>query len=188
MLKMKSTDLKLVSELMKNSRRSDRELARVLGISQPTVTRARVRLEKEGYIKEYTLIPDFKKLGFHIMAMIFLKLSHPLSSKEREEMFQGALQPGQNGMPSFFMAMDGIGMNQDMVIVSFFRNFSEYASYIQSTRSEMTNKLKPFVHTEGVTSFLMNLDGDAHYQQMTFSRMATQMQSVLDMSETPGKP
>jgi DNA-binding Lrp family transcriptional regulator len=40
---------------MKNSRRSDRELALVLGISQPTVTRLRTRLEKEGIIKEYTM-------------------------------------------------------------------------------------------------------------------------------------
>lgn len=185
---MKNTDLKLVSELMKNSRRSDRELARALGVSQPTVTRARVRLEKEGYIKEYTLIPDFKKLGFHIMAMIFLKLSHPLSSKEREEMLKGALQLDQNGIPNFFLVMDGIGMNQDLVIVSFFKNFSEYASYIQSTRTEMTNKLKPFVHTEGVTSFLMNLDGSDHYQQMTFSRMANQLQKSSDINETSGKP
>jgi DNA-binding Lrp family transcriptional regulator len=48
---------------MKNSRKSDRQLARAIGTSQPTVTRIRSRLEKEGYIKEYTMIPDFGKLG-----------------------------------------------------------------------------------------------------------------------------
>jgi DNA-binding Lrp family transcriptional regulator len=34
-----NVELRLISELMQNSRRSDRELARALGISQPTVTR-----------------------------------------------------------------------------------------------------------------------------------------------------
>lgn len=44
---MKETELKLVSELMKNSRRSDRELARAMGVSQPTVSRMIRKLEKE---------------------------------------------------------------------------------------------------------------------------------------------
>jgi DNA-binding Lrp family transcriptional regulator len=55
-MKRQKLDLKLIAELMKNSKQSDRELAKKLGVSQPTVTRTRTRLEKEGYIKEYTLI------------------------------------------------------------------------------------------------------------------------------------
>lgn len=38
--------IKLLLEMMKNSRRSSRDLAKVLGVSQPTVTRTRQRLEK----------------------------------------------------------------------------------------------------------------------------------------------
>lgn len=44
---MKKVELKLLSELMKNARRSDRDLAKVSGTSQPIVTRARNRLEKD---------------------------------------------------------------------------------------------------------------------------------------------
>jgi DNA-binding Lrp family transcriptional regulator len=36
---MKDVELKLISELMKNSRRSHRELAHAIGVSQPTVSR-----------------------------------------------------------------------------------------------------------------------------------------------------
>lgn len=50
---MKKVELKVLSELMKNSKISDRELAKTIGVSQPTVTRARTRLEKNGYIQEY---------------------------------------------------------------------------------------------------------------------------------------
>ena len=183
-MNMKDVELRLISELMKNSRRSDRELAKVIGISQPTVTRARTKLEKDGLIREYTLIPDFKKLGFHIMALIFLKLSHPLSQKERDEMFKESLQLREDNPRSFFLVMDGIGMNEDMVVISFFRNFSEYASYIQSTRTEMNTKLKPFLHPEGITSFLVNLDGDNHYQPMTFSKMAFNMHKAISQNES----
>ena len=36
--------LRLVSEMLKNSKKSDRELAGILGVSQPTVSRTRARI------------------------------------------------------------------------------------------------------------------------------------------------
>jgi hypothetical protein len=44
---MKNIELKLISELMKNSRRSDRELAKAIGVSQPTVSRLIKKLENQ---------------------------------------------------------------------------------------------------------------------------------------------
>lgn len=69
---MKDIELRLISELVKNSRRSDRELARVLRVSQLTVTRTRARLEKEGMI-DYGGIPNLAKLGYEIIAVVFGK-------------------------------------------------------------------------------------------------------------------
>ena len=46
MKELKPIDYKLLFELMKNSHRSDRQLAKALGVSQPTVTRRRAMLEK----------------------------------------------------------------------------------------------------------------------------------------------
>src|SRR4030043_995608 len=80
--RLKAIEIRLVSELMKNSRRSDRELARILGVSQPTVSRTISRLEKQGIIKEYTMIPDFKKLGYNILGVTVAKLNEPLSTSE----------------------------------------------------------------------------------------------------------
>ena len=45
---MKDRMMKVLLELLKDSKRSDRELAKVLGVSQPTVSRTRWRLVKEG--------------------------------------------------------------------------------------------------------------------------------------------
>jgi DNA-binding Lrp family transcriptional regulator len=48
----------MISELMKNFGRSDRELAKAIGTSQPTVSRIINRLEKEGIVEEYAMIPE----------------------------------------------------------------------------------------------------------------------------------
>jgi len=69
MLPMKQENLvKLLFELIKNSKRSDRDLAKILGISQPTVTRLRKVLEKEA-ITQYTNSESFlfrlRYFGFH---------------------------------------------------------------------------------------------------------------------------
>jgi DNA-binding Lrp family transcriptional regulator len=71
---LKDIELKILTELMKNSRRSDRALAKAVGVSQPTVSRTIGKLQKEGYIKEFTIIPDFKKIGFAVMSIMVSKV------------------------------------------------------------------------------------------------------------------
>ena len=72
MKELKSIDYKILFELMKDSHRSDRQLAKALGVSQPTVTRRRAMLE-ENFIEGYTVIPKFGQIGFEIAALTFLK-------------------------------------------------------------------------------------------------------------------
>jgi len=71
---MKELELRLLSEIMRNSRRSDRDIAKAIEVSQPTISRIIKKLEKEGYIEEYTMIPNFHKLGYEILALTFVKL------------------------------------------------------------------------------------------------------------------
>jgi len=58
-MKLKNIDYMILSELIKNSKTSDRKLAKIVEVSQPTVTRRRINLEKEGLL-EYTIIPNFE--------------------------------------------------------------------------------------------------------------------------------
>jgi len=67
---MKDVELRLICELIRNCRKSDRELAKAIGVSQPTVSRVRTRLEREGVIS-YGAMPDLGKLGYEIIAITF---------------------------------------------------------------------------------------------------------------------
>ena len=74
-MNLKPIDFKILSELVKNSKISDRKLSKVLDVSQPTVTRRRARLEKLGLL-DYTAFLNFPKLGFKILAFTFSRWKH----------------------------------------------------------------------------------------------------------------
>jgi DNA-binding Lrp family transcriptional regulator len=180
---MKDIETRLVAELMKNSRRSDRELAKTLKVSQPTVTRTRQRLEKEGVIKEYTMVPDFQRLGYQIMAIMFFKLTHTLSQKEVEEMHRESLMMEKENPTKFLLAMRGIGMQEDAIVISLFRDYSEYARYVRSVREDAMKRLKPYVDAESIEGFLVNLEENTHYLPITFSRISANMLKTEDQDK-----
>jgi DNA-binding Lrp family transcriptional regulator len=163
---LKEVEFKLVCELMKNSRRSDRELAKVLDVSQPTVSRMVNKLEKEGVIKEYTMMPDFTKLGFEIMSIDFAKLKEPISEEKLKEIRKQVRQTLQKEPISAIVAMSGMGCNADRVVVGFHEDYSTYKEHL--------NKLKqhPLVIVEEIRSFLINLNDRSQYLPLTLSNLA----------------
>src|SRR5512136_1435834 len=81
MKELKPLDCKLLAELVRNSRRSDRELAKAIGVSQPTITRKRALIEKE-LIDGYTAIPKWEKLCYELFAITFVKIRAAIASEE----------------------------------------------------------------------------------------------------------
>jgi len=68
-------DQKIVAELLKDSRKSFREIARKVGVATGTVlTRVR-NMEKNGIIKGYTVLLDHEKLGYDLTAVIEITVS-----------------------------------------------------------------------------------------------------------------
>jgi DNA-binding Lrp family transcriptional regulator len=132
--------LRLVSEMLKNSKKSDRELASILGVSQPTVSRTRARIEKE-YIKTYTIIPDFEKLGYQIMAIIFAK------TKSQPKVAEDISRKSKDWLtkyPNVIFGASGEGFGKDMVLVSFHKNYSAYIEFMRSLAKDWANYLDDF--------------------------------------------
>jgi DNA-binding Lrp family transcriptional regulator len=127
----------LLRELLKNSRRSDRELAKVLGVSQPTITRARRKLVDEGIIKTFTLTPDPAKMGFEILAITFGKYMRA-STPERVEKAREYMR----GFPNVIFASRCEGRAKNGVIVSLHKNYSDYARFRNKLRVDWTDEMQ----------------------------------------------
>jgi DNA-binding Lrp family transcriptional regulator len=138
MKELKPIDYKLLFELMKDSHRSDRRLAKALGVSQPTVTRRRATLE-ENFIEGYTVIPKFGKIGFEIAAFTFLK--GKLKQKTGQEKEEGLkkMKDWYMKQPNVVFVLDGRGMGWDAVCLSFHESFSDFAEFIRAHDSELSD-------------------------------------------------
>lgn len=152
---------------MKNSRRSDRELAHAIGVSQPTVSRVIARLKKQGFVKEYTIIPDFKKLGYALASMTFVSLKDKLAGEEIQKSREITIQDLCVNCPSEVVMFErGMGMKFNGVIIAFHRN---YASY---TKLRDIIKEHGFFDQLRTDSFLIDLQDEVHYRYLTFSTLA----------------
>ena len=138
MKELKPLDYQLLFELMKDSHRSDRQLAKALGISQPTVTRRRAMLE-DNIIEGYTVIPKFGQIGFEIAVFTFLKtnLNH-LKAQEKDAAFK-KLNDWFMKQPNVIMVVDGQGMGFDAICASLHESYTDFAQFLRTMQSELTD-------------------------------------------------
>jgi DNA-binding Lrp family transcriptional regulator len=162
---MREVELRLICELMKNSRRSDRALAKALGVSQPTVSRQIKKLEKDGYIQEYTMIPNMEKLGYQIMAIIFVK-TKDLNPDERLKARETAQRDFREAPTEIILFEKGLGEKHTGVIISFHRDYSSYTKLVARTKGY------PFLEHSATSSFIINLKEKVHYRPLTFRTLA----------------
>ena len=136
----KNSNKKMVSlllEYLKDSKRSDRKIAETLGVSQPTVTRRRQRLEEEGWIKDFTVIPDFVKMGYEIMAIIFFKLKVTKASIEKAIKVTMA-------RPNIIFASEAEGMGKNGVIISLHKSYTDFSNFLSDLKLEGGDDLQDF--------------------------------------------
>lgn len=171
---MKEIERKLLSELMKSSRTSDRKLAKAIGTSQPTVTKMRRKLEKEGYIREYTVIPDFRKLGYEILAVTFFKYEKTFDAEKIKKAKRILSESFEKGPFEIIMAERGMGCGYNAIMISIHR---DYKSFIG-----LTNWAQQFVSLElaEIESFLIDLNDEVHYRSLTFSSLAKHLLTLRD--------
>jgi len=151
-----STDrmIQLLNELVRNSKRSDRDLAKILSVSQPTVTRMRKKLEKAGYIMDYTVVPNMTKLGFEIVAFTFLNIyRYNEKGEPNYELSERAHKWVANNSRIIFAAGgDGL-QGKNCMMVSVHRDFTDFTDFINTFRGTWAGNIRD------VDSFLVTLKG-----------------------------
>ena len=149
---------RLLRELLKNSKRSDRELAKVLDVSQPTITRTRHNLEREGIIQEYTVVPDFKKLGFELMVIGLVKIRPGAITPESIVKAKAYAEK----LPHAIFSSLGEGMGMNGVVISFHKNYTEFHQRMKQFRVAWKDYL------EKIEFFVIAL-GEDEYKRLSLT-------------------
>lgn len=158
---LRPIDYSIICELIRNSRLSDRQLARMLGTSQPTVTRKRRMFEKERLL-EYTAVPNMKKLGFEILALSFGSWKDKTHSDEKKAEIKAFLSKHAN----IVFLSSGRSSNADMLCVSFHKTYSDYAEFMRELRGSWAESVTP------LDSFIVSLRSDSILRDLTFRHLA----------------
>jgi len=174
---MREFEWKVLSELMKNAKISDRELAKKIRSSQPTVTRARRKLENEGYIREYTVIPNFRKLGYQILAVTLFKYKKRFDAEKTKKAKKILDESFKEGPFEIIMAERGLGGGYNAIMMSIHRDYESFTGLMSWAQQFYDLELGEF------ESFLVNLAGEVRYRPLTFSSLAKHLLTVKEKKE-----
>ena len=152
MRKLKPLDYKILFELMKNAKRSDRQLAKLMGVSQPTVSRRRAFVEKE-LIDGYTAVPKWEKLGYEILAITLIKTKSSLASKEKYVAVRKRGLEWLMKQPNIIMSGGCRGMGVSAFMISVHKNYSDYDEFMYKYRLELADTV------EDLQTVIVNLAG-----------------------------
>jgi DNA-binding Lrp family transcriptional regulator len=163
---LKPVDWGILSELVKNSRLSDRQLARLVGVSQPTATRRRGELERERML-DYTAVPDLKRIGFEILAIILAKW-------KRGQYPDTNVQAAKNFIdrhPNIIFVSTGLSSHADRIAISVHRDYQDYAKFMQEVKTEWGE----FMTTD---TFLVSLSNDNILRHLSFKYLTDYLKKV----------
>ena len=165
MAKLKDIDYKILAELMKNSKMSDRKLAKILGVSQPTVTRRRARIERD-LIDGYTAVPKWEELGYEILAFTFVKTKQTLGLKEK---YKAAYERGTKWLmnhANVIMSGGCRGMSVNGFMISVHKSYSDFDSFMAKHKRELGDTFTD------VQTVLVNLGGSQILKPLHFKYLA----------------
>jgi len=173
---MKDNELKVIIALIKNSHRSDRELAKAIGVSQPTLSRTREKLEKQGMIKEYTIIPDYLQLGFGLLSVTFTKMKGPFSKEILDDLKKRARNTMSGHPSALILGNTGMGCNADYMAIAFHRDYNEYSKFMRDINEF------PTVNIDETKSFIVDLSEKDQMQPLSFSHLAGYLEKAKESS------
>jgi len=75
-MELDKKDMQIFEELKGNGRLSTQKIAKLTRIPITTVHNRIKKLEKDGYIRQYTIIPDYKKMDKGLCSLILITVNY----------------------------------------------------------------------------------------------------------------
>jgi DNA-binding Lrp family transcriptional regulator len=125
----KSKLMRLLFEYLKDSNRSDKQIAKALGVSQPTVSKMKNELLEEGLVRQFSAIPNLAKMGYEILAVSFIKFN-----MEHVQELEKQSQEWSRRQPEIIFSSRAEGMGFDAVTLSLHKNYAEYKKFIMQNK------------------------------------------------------
>lgn len=133
--------------LIKNGRISDTDIARKLKITTQAVGKIRRKLETNGYIKGYSAVVDYGKLGVNTFALAMIKFT----LKGWEDLGELGIEKNLIGNPYIINAFRIPEGDPTHIVLYGFKDIDELDSYFRSLRTKQpTNK---YMQTQKVYVF-----------------------------------
>ncbi len=120
------TDVKIINSVLRNSRKSYRQIAKELNLSIATVINRLTKLEKNGIIKNYSARLDYEKVGYDITAIIEIAVSKGRLPEVEEKLAKH----------SFVLGVYDITGESDAMIIARFKTRKELSSFVKSLATE----------------------------------------------------
>lgn len=158
--------IKILQELLKNSKKSDRELAKVIGVSQATFTRRRKQLERK-VIQEYTITPNLYELGFEILAFTFIRIREP----KEDFLVKARLTVAK--LHNIIFAYGGEGLGMEAIAISVHKDYTSYLNFVSKARLEWKGIVLD------VQSFLVSLKGEFEAKPFSLKPLAEILPAVI---------
>ena len=152
---------------MKDSRISDRKLAKAVGVSQPTVSRKRALLQKEELL-DFTAIPDLAKFGFELMAFNFYSWTPEATGDlmENQEEILNMLTTFLSRHKNIIFTSNGRGFGMERMMISVHKSYSDYVRLMHEVGQAWGKYLQES------NSFIVSLKEDVVGRQLTFKHLA----------------
>jgi len=165
MKSLKPIDRRILSELMKNARISDRKMARILGVSQATISRRRAALERE-LVDGYTAIPNWDKLGYEILAITLVKTPHRFASDQQRKEAANRSMKWLAEQPNVIMGSGCRGMGMTGMMISLHKSYADFDKFLDTHREQLGDLL------EDVQTIVVNLTGKGVYRPLHLKYLA----------------
>ena len=124
-LRIDDVDRSILNELLRDSRRSYRSIARRVGVSVGTVLTRIRRLEKSGVIKGYSAVLDHEKLGYQLTVLAEITVSKGKLLEMEEAISR---------LPNTCAVYDVTGLT-DAVVLAKFRSREELSKFTKNLLS-----------------------------------------------------